>query len=335
MKLSSPQTVSEFEVQAEEVAKVRRRAENLEENPISAIASMDQMDVVQPQKSASTSTFAKNVSSVDMEKWTVKSRRQCEDVGRRPRYLRYNVYRDDELLSRSCADWTEIARPLASIPLSEFNNVVANNTINCHPDLFKVTTPINVDTLENLLVRHPNPPFVKSVLTGLRDGFWPWADTHIGEYPDTHDESIGDPSSQRELDFICEQRDKEIKMGRFSESFGEDLLPGMYSMPIHAVPKPHSTDLRLVTNHSAGIFSLNSMIRREDIAGYPLDNMTHLGEMLLRKKAQFPDEELILFKSDISEAYRNLPMHPLWQIKQVNTIQGHRHVDRRNCFGGK
>ena len=238
-------------------------------------------------------------------------------------------------MSRSCADWTEIARPLASVPLSELNNVVANETINCHPDLFKVTTPINVDTLESLLVRHPNPPFVKSVLAGLRDGFWPWADTHIGEYPDTLDESIGDPSNQRELDFICEQRDKEIKMGRFSESFGEELLPGMYSMPIHAVPKPHSTDLRLVTNHSAGIYALNSMIKREDIAGYPLDNMMHLGEMLLRKKAQFPDEELILFKSDISDAYRNLPMHPLWQIKQINTIQGHHHVDRRNCFGGK
>jgi hypothetical protein len=28
-------------------------------------------------------------------------------------------------------------------------------------------------------------------------------------------------------------------------------------------------------------------------------------------------------------------MHPLWQIKQVNMIQGERHIDRRNCFGGK
>ena len=106
-------------------------------------------------------------------------------------------------------------------------------------------------------------------------------------------------------------------------------------MPIHAVPKPHSTDLRLVTNHSAGLFSLNSMIKREDISGYPLDNMTHLGEMLLRKRAEFPDEKLTLFKSDISDAYRHLPMHPLWQVKQINTIQGLRHVDRRNCFGGK
>jgi hypothetical protein len=63
--------------------------------------------------------------------------------------------------------------------------------------------------------------------------------------------------------------------------------------------------------------------------------MTHLGEMLLEKKAEFPDEELTLFKSDISDAYRNLPMHPLWQIKQINTIQQQRHVDCRNCFGGK
>ena len=92
-------------------------------------------------------------------------------------------------------------------------------------------------------------------------------------------------------------------------------------MPIHAVPKPHSTDLRLVTNHSAGNYSLNSMIKREDICGYPLDNMTQLGEMLLKKKEEFPDEELILFKSDISDAYRHLPMHPLWQVKQINTIE--------------
>ena len=83
-------------------------------------------------------------------------------------------------------------------------------------------------------------------------------------------------------------------------------------MPIHAVPKPHSTDHRLVTNHSAGEFLLNSMIKQEDISGFPLDNMTHLGEMLLNKKAEFPEEKLTLFKSDIVDTYRDLPMHPLW-----------------------
>ena len=261
--------------------------------------------------------------------------RECEQLGRRPRYLRYNVFRDDDMMSRSCAEWTEVARPLVSIPDVELGNTLACDTISRHPGLFTVDTPINVDEFEDLLSNHPNPLFVNSVVKGLRDGFWPWADTHQGEYPDTLDESLADPKDPGQLDFICAQRDKEIEAGRFSQSFGEDLLPGMYSMPIHVVPKPHSTDFRLVTNHSAGIYSLNSMIKREDICGYPLDNMTHLGEMLLKKKRDFPDEELVLFKSDVSEAYRNLPMHPLWQIKQINTIQKRRHVDRRNCFGGK
>jgi hypothetical protein len=153
-----------------------------------------------------------------------------------------------------------------------------------------VETPINVDEFESLLTNHPNPKFVQSVLKGFRDGFWPWADTKLGEYPDTWDESLGDPRDQAEVDLICAQRDKEIQASCFSESFGTELLPGMYSMPIHVVPKLHSSNFRLVTNHSAGLFSLNSMIKKEDIAGYPLDNMTHLREMLLRERKEFPDK---------------------------------------------
>ena len=152
---------------------------------------------------------------------------------------------------------------------------------------------------------HPNPLFVNSVVKGLHDGFWPWADTHLGEYPDTLDESMPDPKDKREFEFICAQRGKEIEAGQFLHNFGEELLPGMYSMPIHVVPKPHLTNFRLVTNHSAGMYSLNSMIKREDICRYPLDNMTHLGEMLLKKK-ECPDEEQVLFKSDISDAYSSL-----------------------------
>ena len=102
-----------------------------------------------------------------MERWTAKSMRQCEELGRRPRYLRYNVYRDDEMVSRSCAEWTEVARPLASVPEIEFSNILACQAIDKHPGLFTVSTPIKVDNLESLLVRHPNPRFVKSVLDGF------------------------------------------------------------------------------------------------------------------------------------------------------------------------
>jgi len=135
--------------------------------------------------------------------------------------------------------------------------------------------------------------------------------------------------------FLCAQRDIEKQKDRFSTSFGRHLLPGMYSMPIHAIPKPHSTDLRMVTDQSASKFSLNSMIVRDDIKGYPLDNMRHLGEELLFFRHAFGDETLMLFKSDVSEAYRLMPVHPFWQVKQINTFDGFRYVDRCNAFGGR
>ena len=46
-----------------------------------------------------------------------------------------------------------------------------------------------------------------------------------------------------------------------------------------------------------------------------------------------PGEERVVWKSDIAEAYRILPMQPRWQIKQVNRIDDEYHVDRCNAFG--
>jgi len=48
------------------------------------------------------------------------------------------------------------------------------------------------------------------------------------------------------LHVLCEKiRDLEIAEERYSTSFCTKLLPGMYSLPISAVPKPHLTNLRL------------------------------------------------------------------------------------------
>lgn len=252
-----------------------------------------------------------------------------------PRYLRHNVWEGEDFFSTSSADWSETAKPLPPIPTSELANPIAAKTIRDNPSLFGIVTPINVDRFENLLITHPNQAFVKSVCRGLREGFWPWADTHIGEYPDTLDLSFPEPDDPDEAQFLRDQRDHEIFKGRFSEDFGEKLLPGMYCMPIFAIPKPHSTDLRMVTHQSAGKYSLNSMIPRDDIVGYPLDNLRHLGEFLLSMYRQDPYSPRILFKSDVAEAYRLLPVHPFWQIKQVNRIGGLLHVDRNCAFGGR
>jgi hypothetical protein len=209
-------------------------------------------------------------------------------------------------------------------------------TLTENKHLFKLVTPINIDVFQSLLTRHPNQPFVRSVVDGLREGFWPWADTHPGFYPETYDVSDCPLKTEKERQFVRDQRDAEIALGRFSPAFGPELLPGMYSEPIHAVPKPNSEKLRLVVNHKFGDFSLNSMIPREAIVGSPIDTLKNLGDRILSlRRIHGPDTQLVVWKSDVSQAYRRLPMHILWQIKQIITIDGQRHVDRCNNFGNR
>ena len=209
------------------------------------------------------------------------------------------------------------------------------DTIRNNPQLFKIVTPINVLKFEELLNSHPNKSFVESVCTSLCEGFWPWANTQREEYPATWDFSERPLKTEREADFLRDQRDIEVSTGRYSENFGTDLLPGMYSTPIHVVPKPRSEKLRLVNDHSAGRFSLNSMIAREDVMGAKMDSIADLIGSLIRYRRRYPGTKLILFKSDVSAAYRRLPLHPLWQVKQIITVDGFRHVDHCTSFGGR
>jgi len=225
--------------------------------------------------------------------------------------------------------------PLPPIPSSELANPVATKTIKENPHLFDIVTPIFVDRFYKLLESHPNQPFVESVCHGLQEGFWPWANTHFGEYPDMLNLSLPEPEDPDEAQFLRDQRNHEIFKGCFSESFGDELLPGMYCMPVFTVPKPHSTDLRMVTDQSAGKFSLNSMIPHEDIIGYLLDNLQHLGQFLISMHKLFPNSPRTLFKSDVTEAYQLLLVHPYWQLKQVNCIGSSLHIDRNTAFGGQ
>jgi hypothetical protein len=40
-----------------------------------------------------------------------------------------------------------------------------------------------------------------------------------------------------------------------------------------------------------------------------------------------------MHKSDVAGAYRNIPMSPVWQLKQIIAHGGCKYVDRTNCFG--
>ncbi|TFY78173.1 hypothetical protein EWM64_g5842 [Hericium alpestre] len=64
-----------------------------------------------------------------------------------------------------------------------------------------------------------------------------------------------------------------------------------------------------------------------------LDNVQDLGRVLLCVRHEYPSRKLVLFKSDVAEAYRQMPMHPWWQARQVVSIGNRRMVDRANVFG--
>ncbi|KAJ8463026.1 hypothetical protein ONZ51_g10517 [Trametes cubensis] len=77
------------------------------------------------------------------------------------------------------------------------------------------------------------------------------------------------------------------------------------------------------------------MIRPESIKGAVLDGIPALGDSLRRFRAAHGDVPLVMWKSDVSQAYRRMPVSPYWQIRQVVTIGSDRHVDRCNLFGGR
>jgi len=130
-----------------------------------------------------------------------------------------------------------------------------------------------------------------------------------------------------------EKRDEEIRLGRFSEAFAT-LSPGMTTIPLWVVPKPHSDKSSLVVDHSAGEYSPNSFIASDE-ASVHLDTLHVLGKALIKVRERHGDTPLVLFKTDVSQAYCCLPMHPLWQLRQIVTICDHHHVDNNNNFGNR
>jgi hypothetical protein len=252
----------------------------------------------------------------------------------RPRFVREYVWADYETQDITTALSSETAPPMPEPPANELFNGEKWSVIRTHPHLFHITTPIHVDRFRELLSTHPNRPLVESMARGLKVGFWPWATTENSQAPSIVNnaklQKIKDPTH---LQFINEQRDEEIRLGRFSCAF-DALLPGMTTIPLWVVPKPHSDKLRLVVDHSAGDYSPNSYIPSEE-ASVHLDTLHALGKALLDVRNRYGNVPIVLFKTDVSQAYRRLPVHPLWQLRQVVSIQGSFHVDNNNNFGDR
>lgn len=186
-------------------------------------------------------------------------------------------------------DYSLMALALPSPPDNELCNMTAWSTIHFNPNLFHIVTPINVNTLHYYLVHHSNQPLVFSALGGLYNGFWPWADTSGPDVPIIFDQPAHPLQEDIHHQFVYKQCDVEIKHSHFLEAFEENLLSGIYSVPVGVVPKPHTDrkKFRLVVDHSIEQFSLNSFIARED-AKTCLDTLHQLSKALVDTKWQYP-----------------------------------------------
>lgn len=250
----------------------------------------------------------------------------------RPAYVRDLFWTEDEAEGITLAGASLTMPPLPPVPFNELRNHTALTTIRDNPALFVVSTPINIPAFRTLLSSHPNQSLVQSVCRGLEFGFWPWANTDGVILPDTFDD-VYPLRNPAHLLFALSQRDIKISERCFSHTF-DTLLPGMLAVPV-TISERNPTKFRLCVDHSADPYSRNALIPKSDVS-VPLDNLHLLGRILRELRITLGSStRIVLFKSDVSRAYRTLPMHPLWQIKQVVKIGDSFNVDWRNNYGSR
>jgi hypothetical protein len=91
----------------------------------------------------------------------------------------------------------------------------------------------------------------------------------------------------------------------------------------------------MVVDHSSSKYSLNSMIDSKDIAGVKLDGINLFGTSLrsFKFKAEDSVSKLEIFKSDVGATYQQMPMHFLYQLFTIITVNSERQVDCCNNWG--
>ena len=193
----------------------------------------------------------------------------------------------------------------------------------------RVETPFNVDRFEAFLYDHPNQPFVKSVMSSLRNGFWPFDE---GIWKDDHKEVIENyPMKDGDIEAIRAFRDDEVQARHWSDPLPfHDLLPGMKLSPIFVVWQRRKP--RVVTDHTAS--GLNDYIPRSE-ASVHYDDMRTFGQAIFNAKRRHPNDDLVTWKSDVSSAFLNLPAHPIYQLRQVVDVEGIRRLIHQLVFGNR
>jgi hypothetical protein len=247
-----------------------------------------------------------------------------------PRFRRGFVWSNDSIdhISPS-ALYTETAPPLPSPPHHLLDDPVIQESIRSLGDAIKIETPFNVDKFELLLQDHPNQPFVRSVMKGLHEGFWPFDE---GEWKVELEEVTPDyQSNSDDAEAIRAFRDREIAAGRWSDPLDStELLPGMKISPMFVVWQNEKP--RVVTDHARS--GINDGIPHAE-GKVKYDDMRTFGQTIHNARTTNPGKRLVTFKSDVASAFLNLPAHPIFQLRQVVKIDGKLFIVRHLVFGNR
>jgi hypothetical protein len=131
------------------------------------------------------------------------------------------------------------------------------------------------------------------------------------------------------MDSILAVCDQKIEAEHWSHPISH-LVPGMKVSPLFVIWQ-HLTP-QVITDHTAS--GLNDGILKED-AKVKYDDMRAFGGCLHRAVLDNPSKHLTLLKSDIASAFLNLPVHPIWQLRQLVRVDGILYLGHHFIFGSR
>ncbi|KAK4704172.1 hypothetical protein P7C70_g2031, partial [Phenoliferia sp. Uapishka_3] len=235
---------------------------------------------------------------------------------------------------------TYTAKPLPRPPQHVLEDPGYLAALKSHPELFSVgTCPLNVEAFRKSLETHPNRPWVESLLWSMEHGMWP---CHSGEAPAPPPARLVSryiPSTEEDLDLVQAKVEKDVAKGLTSEAVDEPP-EGCVISPLFAVHREgHSP--RVVNDQTAS--GLNEGTLRKDCPAI-FDSVVDLIRIMRHKGLESVPPLAVLWKTDVSSAFKTMLMHTAWQYRQAIAVSykqpdGSRkiryHIEWRGAFGSR
>jgi hypothetical protein len=198
------------------------------------------------------------------------------------------------------------------------------------PDTYQVSTPININVMEQELRAHPDQVFVSKLLDGLRFGF----DTGIQQLPDASFICRNLQSAQKQPEVVTNLLERELEKGYIIGPFDKPPFDIYRINPLGLAEHKYSKKQRLIVDLSAPHNrsdhpSLNELIDKDDfsVSYVTIDHAVSIIKLC--------GPGALLTKCDIVDAFKILPLRrDLWRFHGVQWDNKF-YFFVRLCFGSR